>query len=152
ATLVDWPGNSMRASGNEGVAARIKQSIGSVGYVSYEFAQRLGLKVALLENHAGHFVAPTPKTSAAAFEGVELPDNMRLYVSDPPQDDAYPIVTLTWVLLYRNSSDARKAGELRELFRWCLTEGQRYSADLGYTPLPPNLASRSLAALGVATS
>ena len=28
ATLIDWPGNSMRASGNEGVAGRIKQSIG----------------------------------------------------------------------------------------------------------------------------
>ena len=53
ATLVNWPGNSMRASGNEGVAARIKASIGSVGYVGYEFARRAGLRVALLENRRG---------------------------------------------------------------------------------------------------
>jgi phosphate transport system substrate-binding protein len=31
ATLVNWPGNSMRALGNEGVAARIKQSVARSG-------------------------------------------------------------------------------------------------------------------------
>jgi len=147
ATLVNWPGNSMRASGNEGVAARIKTSIGSVGYVGYEFARRAGLRVALLENHAGHFVAPSEQSSAAALTGVELPENMRLYVPDPPASDAYPVVTLTWILLYRNYSDAPKAHALHDLFRWCLTDGQQYASQLGYTPLPPPIAQRSLAAL-----
>src|SRR5208283_3066835 len=41
ATLVDWPGNAMRAKGNEGVAGLIQHSNGSIGYVSYEFARRL---------------------------------------------------------------------------------------------------------------
>jgi phosphate transport system substrate-binding protein len=147
ATLVNWPGASMRATGNEGVAGRIKQSIGSVGYVSYDVARKAGLKVALLENRAGAFVVPTERNSASAFAGADLPPNMRLYVPDPSGEDAYPVVTLTWILLYRQYADPQKSRELHDLFQWCLTDGQKYAAELGYTPLPPNIARRSLEAL-----
>jgi phosphate transport system substrate-binding protein len=147
ATLMNWPGNSMRATGNEGVAGRIKQSIGSVGYLGYEFARRAGVEVALVENRAGHFVGPTEASTASALAGAELPDNLRLYVPDPAGPDAYPIVTLTWILLYRSYPDPQKALELRDLFRWCLTDGQQYAAALGYTPLPPSIVRRSLQAL-----
>jgi len=147
ATLVNWPGNSMRALGNEGVAARIKQSLGSVGYVSYEFARKIGLNVALLENRAGNFVGPTENASAAALAEAELPENMRVYVPDPSGREAYPIVTLTWVMLYRTYPDAQKNQTLHDLFKWCLTDGQQYAAGLGYIPLPPGIVRRSMAAL-----
>ena len=48
----------MLARGNEGVAARIKGSEYSIGYVEYHFAQRLGLAVAQLQNRAGRYVEP----------------------------------------------------------------------------------------------
>ena len=147
ATLVNWPGNSMRASGNEGVAARIKASLGSVGYVGYEFARRAGLRTALLENQAGKFVAPSEQSSAEALAHAELPENMRLYVPDPAGADAYPVVTLTWILLYRHYPDSPTSEALHDLFRWCLTDGQQYASELGYAPLPPNIVQRSLAAL-----
>jgi len=147
ATLVDWPGNAMRATGNEGVAGRIKQSIGSIGYVGYEFARKAGLRMALLENHVGHFVAPSQTSAEAALANVQLPENMRAYIPDPGGSDSYPIVTLTWILLRRTYADPQKAAELRHMFRWCLTDGQQYAADLGYVPLPPNIVSRSLNAL-----
>ncbi|HMF99050.1 MAG TPA: phosphate ABC transporter substrate-binding protein PstS [Vicinamibacterales bacterium] len=147
ATLVDWPGNSMRATGNEGVAGRIKQSIGSIGYVGYEFARKAGLRTARLENHAGQFVGPDPKSAAAAFADLPLPDNLRLYVPDPSGADAYPVVTLTWVLLYRHYDDPRKSAEIRDLFRWCLNDGQQYADGLGYARLPAGIVRQSLAAL-----
>ena len=147
ATAVNWPGNAMRAVGNEGVAGRIKQSTGSIGYVGYEFARRTGLTIARLENGAGKFVTPTAATSSAALEGVDLPENMRFYVSDPASEQAYPIVTLTWILLYRHYADSQKAAEIRRVFRWCLTDGQQQAAALGYVPLPSSIVSRSIALL-----
>jgi phosphate transport system substrate-binding protein len=147
ATLVNWPGNSMRASGNEGVASLVRQSVGAIGYVSYEFAIRAGLTAATLQNRAGSYVRPGPESSMAALTDAELPDNMRLYVPDPERSNGYPIVTLTWVLLYRHYEDARKASEVNELFRWCLTTGQESAATLGYTPLPPRIRQRALSAL-----
>ena len=147
ATSVNWPGNTMRAVGNEGVAATIQHSIGSIGYVSYEFALKTGLKVAWLENREGNFVPPSETHAAAALASADLPDDLRLYVPDPRGADSYPIVTLTWILLYRNYPDRRKAQALHDLFHWCLTEGQKYSATNGYIPLPPNIGARSLAAM-----
>jgi ABC-type phosphate transport system substrate-binding protein len=43
--LIDWPAGILLAPGNEGVAARIRLSEGSIGYVEYWFAQRLGLRM-----------------------------------------------------------------------------------------------------------
>lgn len=68
ATLIDWPGNTMRALGNEKVAALVQHSEGSIGYVGYEFARRLGLKkMALIENQAGNFVRPGDEAGVAAY-------------------------------------------------------------------------------------
>ena len=147
ATLVNWPGNVMRAKGNEGVAARIQQSIGSIGYVSYEFARRVGLKVAALENKEGRFVKPTEQSCAAAFEAAQLPENLRLFLPDPAGPDSYPIVTFSWILLYKNYEDSEKAKAVRDLFQWTLSAGQQHAPGLGYIPLPVNVTEKALQAL-----
>jgi phosphate transport system substrate-binding protein len=147
ATLIDWPGNTMRALGNENVAGRIQHAEGSIGYVGYEFAHRLGLQTASLENRDGSFVQPGGRAGMAALESAELPANLRLFIADPAGRDAYPIVTFSWILLYRNYDDPRKAKAMRDLLHWCLTDGQNYASDLGYVPLAENVSSRGLAAL-----
>jgi phosphate transport system substrate-binding protein len=152
ATLVNWPGEAMRANGNEGVAGRIKQAVGSIGYVNYEFARKVGLKVATLENREGNFVQPSVAAGTAALAGAQLPENLRVFVPDPPGADSYPIVTFTWVLLYKSYADPAKATAIRDLFHWCLTDGQKYSSSLGYMPLPPNVAQKAIAVLeGIAS-
>src|SRR5262249_10650716 len=44
--VIAWPSHPMLASGNEGVAGRIKNSKGAIGYIEYGFAQRAGLPMA----------------------------------------------------------------------------------------------------------
>jgi phosphate transport system substrate-binding protein len=148
-TLVSWPGNTMRARGNEGVAGRLKVSDGSIGYVEYHFAKRLGLSMAWLQNKAGRFVAPSESAGQNALaRSVKLmPPNLRLFLPDPEGPDAYPIVTFSWLLLYDRYEDRDKGAALKKFVSWGLTEGQAYSRELGYIPLPDELASMSLAAL-----
>lgn len=147
ATLVNWPGNAMRAKGNEGVAGRIQQSFGSIGYVGYEFAQKLGLKLATLENREGKFVKPTEHGATAALSTAQLPDNLRLFVPDPSGPDSYPIVTLSWVLLYKNYEDSAKATAMKDLFLWCLKEGQGSAPALGFVRLPSDISAKAIANL-----
>lgn len=148
-TVIDWPGNTMTAMGNEGVASRIEISDGSIGYVEYGFAKRLGLPMAWLENKAGQFVKPDAQSGQKALaEGSdEIPENLRLYIPDPEGKDSYPIVTYSWLLLYGHYPDSEKAAALKDFVTWGLTEGQRYSSDLGYVPLSSNIISPAQASL-----
>jgi ABC-type phosphate transport system substrate-binding protein len=34
-----------------------------------------------------------------------------------------------------------------DVVKWALTDGQKYCADLGYAPLPPNVVKMEMAAL-----
>lgn len=143
---IDWPGGAMTGSGNEGVAQKVKISQGSIGYMKYGFAKRLGLPMAVLQNKAGEFVRPDASSGRAALAEAAtagLPDNLRLFVPDPDGRDSYPIVSLSWILLYGNYPNADKAAALRQVLTWGLTEGQPIAEAMGYIPLPEMIAARA---------
>jgi phosphate transport system substrate-binding protein len=144
----DWPLTSMiGARGNPGVAALIQQTPGAIGYLEYGYAELARLPMALIENKAGRYVRATPKSGRAALEGVKLPKDYRIWVPDPPGRKAYPIVTYTWLLCYQTpppGHDPVKAALLKEVVRFCLTEGQKFSQDLGYIALPKEIAREVL--------
>ncbi len=147
--VVNWPGVSMTARGNEGVAGRIKRSWGSLGYVEYGFAKRLDLPVIHLQNKAGTFVEPSLNSGQAALAASvgQIPSNLRVFLPDPEGKDSYPIVTFTWLLLYDQYPDQRKATALKGFVNWALIDGQRYGADEGYIPLPDGVATLARAAV-----
>jgi len=146
---VDWSGRAMLARGNEGVAALVKTSEGAIGYVEYGFAERLHLPTAHLQNRAGRYVAPSNGTGQAALASsvAQMPDNLRLYLPDPEGEDSYPIVSLTWLLLYERYPDKQKSAALKRFVTWGLSAGQSYGPDLGYIALPVDVAKQSRAAL-----
>lgn len=146
--LVDWPATTMTATGNEGVAQRVKISSNSIGYMEYGFAKRLGLPMAVLQNEEGQFIKPTPASGqvALAAAAANIPENLRLFVPDPPGADSYPIVTLTWLLLYERYPNPAKADALKQAISWGLTEGQAEAEALGYIPLPAVIVAKAKAA------
>jgi phosphate transport system substrate-binding protein len=146
-TLVNWPGNAMRATGNEGVASLIEKSTGAIGYVGYEFARRIGLNYASLENKAGKYIKPSEQSCAKAIATAEMPENLRIFVPDPDGADSYPIVTFSWILLRTSYRDAQTADAVIKLLHWSLTDGQSFAPELGYVALPAEVVKRALAAL-----
>jgi phosphate transport system substrate-binding protein len=145
--VIAWPSRPMMASGNEGVAGRIKNSKGAIGYVEYGFAQRAGLPMAWLENKTGQFIQPRGDSGMATLSNVEMPENLRIFFPDPDGKDSYPIVTFSWLLLYKQYDDQQKAAALKQYIKWCLTEGQVFNETLGYIRLAPPVIERTMAAL-----
>jgi phosphate transport system substrate-binding protein len=146
--VVQWPNMAMLARGNEGVASKIKISDGSIGYVEYGFAKRLGLSVAALENRDGQYVIPSEDAGAAALAasaGRGL-DGLPASLTNPPGPHTYPIVTYSWLLLHERYP-AAQAHALTSFVSWALDDGQRYAADLGYLALPPAVADLGKSAL-----
>jgi phosphate transport system substrate-binding protein len=148
---IDWPGNTMEVNYNEGVAQRVKVSEGAIGYMEYEFADRLGLPIATLQNKAGDYVRPSPAAGSAALGSApNIPDDLRIFVPDPPGAGAYPIAGYTWLLLYERYPDAGKRDALKGAVLWGLTEGQPIAEAMGYIPLPEamiELAKAKVAAI-----
>ncbi|WP_164928918.1 phosphate ABC transporter substrate-binding protein PstS [Gloeobacter violaceus] len=143
---VKWP-TGVGGKGNDGVTAQVQQNPGSIGYVEYGYATNNKLPYASLENKEGNYVLPTLENSAAALASVELPPNLRAFIADPPGKDSYPLVTYTWILAPKTMDTPEKATALKEVLKWCLTEGQKSSESLGYIELPKPVTERVLAAV-----
>lgn len=137
---VEW-GTGTGAKGNEGVTAQIQQAPGAIGYVEYSYAKENNLKMAALQNKAGEFITPSPEAAAKALEGVKPKENFVVSVPDPEGKDAYPIVSLTYLLLYGEYQDPAKAEALKKVVSWALKDGKTAATDLGYLPLPDSMVS-----------
>jgi phosphate transport system substrate-binding protein len=142
----NWPAG-IGSKGNEGVTSSIQQTVGAIGYVEYGYAKLSMLKMAALENRAGAYVEPTTASGQAALGGAQLPENLRLFLPDPEGKDAYPIVTYTWLLAYKQYDKPGVARGLKEVVRYCLNDGQKVSEEMGYIPLPESVVAANLKAL-----
>lgn len=147
---VRWP-TGIGAKGNEGVAGQVKQTPGAIGYVELAYAKQNNLPYASIRNAAGQFVEPSMETIYAAAEGAaaNLPPNTdyRVSIVNAPGARSYPISSFTWLLVYRNPTDAAKARLLDDFLRWALTDGSQAARALDYPPLPAAMARQILTRL-----
>lgn len=140
---INWPAKAaVGGAKNDGVAALIQRTPGAIGYIEFVYAATSNQPTAALENKAGKFIAPTPEAAAAALTHVELPADLRAWVTDPEGDDVYPIATYTWILAKKKYDDKTKADSIKSLLKWCLGEGQTLAAGLHYLPLPATVIER----------
>ena len=144
--MPNWPVGT-RSKGNEGVTAAIKTTPNSVGYVEYGYAKSQKLTFAVLENKVGAYVTASTASGQAALASAKLPADLIAWAPDPSGKDAYPIVTYTWLLLYKQYPDKKKADALKDLLAYCLKDGQRDAEPLGYIPLPDAVSDQVLNAL-----
>ncbi|MBW4527593.1 MAG: phosphate ABC transporter substrate-binding protein PstS [Phormidium tanganyikae FI6-MK23] len=143
---VEWP-TGTGAKGNEGVTAQIQQTAGAIGYTEYSFSKQNNLPTASLQNKSGAFIAPTPESASKALDGVSVPDNFVVKVPDPEGKDSYPIVSLTYLLLYENPKDPAKAKAFNEFMKWAYGDGKAFATELGYLPLPESISTKAASAL-----
>lgn len=146
-TSVNFP-VGVAGKGNPGVAALIKETPGAIGYIEYGYAVQTGMPMATLENKSGKFVKPSLEAGQAALASVELPANRRAWIPDPPGADAYPIVSYTWLLCYKKYDDPKILDTLKSVIIYGLTDGQKFSTELGYIPLPASVIEMDRKALG----
>lgn len=144
---VNWP-VGLGGKGNEGVAAQVKQTPGAIGYTELAYAKQNRLPTALIRNSAGNFVEPTLENIQAAASAMleQLPPDTdyRVSIVNGPGAQAYPISSLTWILLYDQQADSVKGRKLVDFLRWALTKGEQQAAALDYAPLPAPVVERVL--------
>jgi phosphate transport system substrate-binding protein len=136
-TSVNWP-VGLGGKGNEGVAGQVKSMPGALGYVELAYAATNKMPVASVKNPAGKFIEPTIETTTAAAAGAakDMPADFRVSVTNAPGENAYPISSFTWLLVYKDQTDEAKGRALVKFLWWATHDGQKYPGNLLYAPLP----------------
>jgi phosphate transport system substrate-binding protein len=128
-TTVNWP-VGRGAKGNDGVAADVKQNEGSLGYVELIYAANNNIAYGSVVNAAGKAVRASADSVSAAASLKDIPEDLRVSITNAPGDSAYPISGLTWILLYQQQADAAKGKALVDFLWWATHEGQAMAAPL----------------------
>ena len=134
---VEWP-TGLGGKGNDGVAAFVKQTIGSIGYVEYAYSKQNKIPYALVQNKAGKYPAPVAADFAAAAAGADwtkAPGNYLLLLNQPGAN-AWPITGATFILVYKKQDKAETGREVLSFFDWAYKNGDAAAAALDYVPLP----------------
>jgi phosphate transport system substrate-binding protein len=146
-TSVTWP-TGVAGKGNDGVTALVKHTPGAIGYIEYGYAIHNKIPFAALENKSGAFVTATTASGEATLATTQFPpDLLRAWPSDPEGKEAYPIATFTWLLLYKKYDNAAIGEAVKKFVNFGLTDGQKFAEELGYIPLPQEVAAKCLEAL-----
>jgi phosphate transport system substrate-binding protein len=151
---VKWP-TGTGAKGNDGVAATIKNTSGSIGYVEQAYALQNGFTYADVKNSAGTFVAPTLDSTSAAGAGLQIPADLGISTINAPGAQAYPIASQTFVDVYKDPCKAGAsqgdAKALKAFLDYGLGTGQDSLGKLFFAKLPAPLLAKSKAAVGSLT-
>jgi phosphate transport system substrate-binding protein len=151
---VNWP-TGIGAQGNDGVAGGVRQTEGAVGYVELNYAVQAGLTSAKLQNADRNFVAGSTEGVTAAAEAAvaAFPADFRQApIINGAGPNTYPIAAYTYLLVYREQTDAVKGQALVALMHWALTDGQADEGGLGYAPLPSAIQQKAIDLLHTITA
>jgi phosphate transport system substrate-binding protein len=147
---VKWPLGT-GAKGNDGVAAAIKQTPGSIGYVEQAYALQNNFTFADVKNKAGKFVTPSIPAVTAAGDGVKIPSDLRFTLGDSSDASAYPISSQTFIVVYKDPCKAGaskdQAKGLVSFLDYILGPGQETIKKLSYAPLPSAVDSQAKTAV-----
>ena len=138
-TAVKWP-TGLGAKGSEGVTGQVKQFPGAISYVELTYATQNKLPVAGIKNQAGKYVLPSTAGTTAAIDAFkdQLAKDARTPIANPPASapDAYPISTLTFLIIPKDGKDVPKRTALKQFITYVVTDGQQASSGMNYAPLP----------------
>jgi phosphate transport system substrate-binding protein len=153
---VKWP-VGQGGKGNPGVAAVVQQTPGAIGYIELNYALQNKIAFGLVKNKSGKFVKASPETTSYAGEGAVASLKGTVLAADiwnQPGDQAYPIASFTYMIVYRDLNNLASEGDAQALvnfLHWVATDAQKDAGSLDYAPLSKGVQGAATNALNMLT-
>ncbi|HEY0365491.1 MAG TPA: hypothetical protein VGC73_03395, partial [Pyrinomonadaceae bacterium] len=90
--------------------------------------------------------------AAAAASAANMPDDLRISITNAPGAQAYPISSYTYILVYKNQKDAAKGKALLDFLWWGIHDGEGFAKELQYAPLPADIVKKAEAKINSVTA
>jgi phosphate transport system substrate-binding protein len=134
---VEWP-TGQGGKGNDGVAAFVRQTVGSIGYVEYAYIQQNKMAYVDMQARSGQYIVPTAGAFAAAASHGDWSHAPGYYLLllDQPGADSWPITGATFILMYKQQANPAAGEGVLKFFDWAYKNGDGQAEALSYVPLP----------------
>ena len=140
-----WPGGQS-AKGSDGVTTAASQSKGGITYTELSFAKQRNLPFADVKNASGKAVTANGDSVSAALKTAKVASANGVTVSPDyatTTPEAYPLAAPSYVLTCDKGN--KNAALLKGFLTYALTDGKGVLDQLGYAPLPDDIASKASA-------
>ncbi len=146
---ISWPSSAVQTPKNSGVAASIKATPYSIGYVELSYAVKNDFTYAAVKNAAGKFVVPTVGTVAADADQKTSISATDFSIVDEPGATSYPIAGYSWAILLQHQASATTGAQVVKVLDWTTHTGggQDLAGELGYVALPPAVQNQDRSGL-----
>jgi phosphate transport system substrate-binding protein len=151
-SIISFPKSAHANSGGSAVAAAVKATSNSIGYVDFSTATATGLTAASIKNADGQYVAPSSASAAAAATHVTPKADLTFLTVDEPGATSYPITYQSWDLVYATQPNANDVALLQAYLGYLLGPGQSLLTPLDLAPLPAHIDAMAKAQLSQITS
>lgn len=151
--VISWPSVAVQTPKNSGVAAAIKSTPYSIGYVELAYALQNNFTYAAVKNAAGAYVVPSQASVAADADQKATVTPTNFSVVNEPGAASYPIAGYSWAILLQKQKSTTTGTQVVKVLDWTTHTGggQNQASGLGYVPLPPNLQNSNRVALSTVT-
>jgi phosphate transport system substrate-binding protein len=144
-STVSWGSGTQGATGNSGVAKLVKDTDGAIGYVDFSDANASSLTFASIKNSSGKFVPPNLVSAAAAAKGATVNADLTYDPINATGAGAYPITSPTWIIVYKDQTDAAKGQAIKAFLNYIYKQGQALAGSVDYAPLSKALLKQAKA-------
>jgi phosphate transport system substrate-binding protein len=139
-----WPASFIAAKGSSAVSRTVQSIPGAIGYIDYNYIVEDGLTGVLMQNNAGHFVAPSPD----AFRGAVLKSrwfsdgDFSGTLTNMPGDNTWPITMGTYVAVQKSAGDTQRSARTLRFFVWALSNQSFLAGNAKFVPLPDKVQAK----------
>lgn len=143
-----WPVGA-GAGRNLGVATRVFETEGAIGYVDKQYSRLVLPDVNMVLSEAAvqnkdrtAFVRAEPANLTAAAAAGEMPEDLTIDLTERPGKDSYPIAGVIYAVCYKAQPEERRRA-VADFLRWAVRDGQSFAPALTFASLPPGWVARA---------
>ena len=139
-----WPNEVVQVKGSGGIVTAVKQSVGAIGYVDYNYVVQDKLAYVKLRNRDGKFVAPTGDGFASALNNStwKAKASFEEMLTDKPGQYTWPITMGTFVIVPQATATPQRTIATLKFFTWAFLHGDGIVDRMDFVQLPDRVQAR----------